>query len=178
MNELSSKTINSTKMVEDIESLRNHLEIENWDVIGQSFGGVYAMYYANTYPNSINKLILNSTLAPSNERFQDIKNVNHFKGQSIKEEQVIDSIFSETILIVQRKLRTLQMSDSLERIKNEYILDEIRMHRKRVLKARNYVYRLENVPVAIDWFLYKSQYNQVVAILANQSFFLKKIKKS
>ena len=177
MNELSSKTINSTKMVEDIESLRNHLEIENWDVIGQSFGGVYAMYYANTYPNSINKLILNSTLAPSNERFQDIKNVNHFKGQSIKEEQVIDSIFSETILIVQRKLRTLQMSDSLERIKNEYILDEIRMHRKRVLKARNYVYRLENVPVAIDWFLYKSQYNQVVAILANQSFFLKKIKK-
>jgi len=41
-----SGTINLTKMVRDIEALREHLKINKWDVMGHSFGGVLSMLYA------------------------------------------------------------------------------------------------------------------------------------
>jgi proline iminopeptidase len=48
-------------MADDIESLRKHLKIEKWNILGHSFGGMLASYYATVYPNSIDKLILSSS---------------------------------------------------------------------------------------------------------------------
>jgi proline iminopeptidase len=48
-------------MADDIESLRKHLKIEKWTILGHSFGGMLASYYATIYPNSIDKLILSSS---------------------------------------------------------------------------------------------------------------------
>jgi proline iminopeptidase len=48
-------------MADDIESLRKHLKIKKWIVLGHSFGGMLASYYATVYPNSIDKLILSSS---------------------------------------------------------------------------------------------------------------------
>jgi Predicted hydrolases or acyltransferases (alpha/beta hydrolase superfamily) len=58
---LNSKTISMQLMADDIESLRKHLNIKKWTILGHSFGGMLASYYATVYPNSIDKLILSSS---------------------------------------------------------------------------------------------------------------------
>ncbi|MFM9988126.1 alpha/beta fold hydrolase [Flavobacterium sp.] len=61
LNSLDSKTITIKLMADDIESLRQHLKIKKWIILGHSFGGMLASYYATVYPNSIEKLILSSS---------------------------------------------------------------------------------------------------------------------
>lgn len=61
LDKLNAKTISMQLMAEDIESLRKHLKIEKWNILGHSFGGMLASYYATVYPNSIDKLILSSS---------------------------------------------------------------------------------------------------------------------
>ncbi|WP_243416382.1 alpha/beta fold hydrolase [Flavobacterium sp. HTF] len=58
---LNSKTISMKLMADDIESLRKHLKIKKWNILGHSFGGMLASYYATVYPQSINKLVLSSS---------------------------------------------------------------------------------------------------------------------
>ncbi|TGD58475.1 alpha/beta fold hydrolase [Flavobacterium humi] len=58
---LDSSTINMKKMVADIEVLRKHLKIDKWSVLGHSFGGMLASYYATLHPEHIDKLILSSS---------------------------------------------------------------------------------------------------------------------
>ncbi len=59
--ELNSTTISMKIMADDIEYLRKHLKIKKWVILGHSFGGMLASYYATIYPNSITKLILSSS---------------------------------------------------------------------------------------------------------------------
>lgn len=58
---LDATTISMRLMADDIESLRKHLKIKKWNILGHSFGGMLASYYATIYPNSIDKLILSSS---------------------------------------------------------------------------------------------------------------------
>jgi proline iminopeptidase len=58
---IDSTTVNMELMVKDIEVIRNHLGIDNWDVMGHSFGGILAMFYAAEYPTRISKLILSAS---------------------------------------------------------------------------------------------------------------------
>ncbi len=48
-------------MVEDIENLRKHLKISQWTILGHSFGGIMATYYATKHPEPIEKLIFSSS---------------------------------------------------------------------------------------------------------------------
>lgn len=61
LKELNSKTISMKIMADDLEALRKHLKIKKWNILGHSFGGMLASYYATVYPNSINKLVLSSS---------------------------------------------------------------------------------------------------------------------
>ncbi len=58
---LNRGSVNMSLMVDDIESLRQHLKIKKWDVYGHSFGGVLAMFYAKEHENRIDRLILSSS---------------------------------------------------------------------------------------------------------------------
>ncbi|MWB93514.1 alpha/beta fold hydrolase [Flavobacterium sp. GA093] len=58
---IDAKTVSMKLMADDIESLRKHLKIEKWNILGHSFGGMLASYYATLYPNSIHKLVLSSS---------------------------------------------------------------------------------------------------------------------
>jgi proline iminopeptidase len=58
---VDTSTITMKLMADDIESLRHQLHIGKWSVLGHSFGGMLASYYATLYPNSIDKLILSSS---------------------------------------------------------------------------------------------------------------------
>lgn len=58
---LDTATITMELMVQDMEALRKHLNIETWTVMGHSFGGILASYYATLHPARIDKLILSSS---------------------------------------------------------------------------------------------------------------------
>lgn len=47
-------------IIEDCEALRKHMGVERWSVLGHSFGGVVAIRYALAYPDSVEKLLLES----------------------------------------------------------------------------------------------------------------------
>lgn len=48
-------------MIADIETLRTKMKIAHWSVLGHSFGGMLASYYATVHPEVIDKLILSSS---------------------------------------------------------------------------------------------------------------------
>lgn len=48
------------ELVEDLEKLKNHLNISNWIVSGASWGTTLALVYAQEYPGSVKALLLRS----------------------------------------------------------------------------------------------------------------------
>ncbi|MCK7590351.1 alpha/beta hydrolase [Subsaxibacter sp. CAU 1640] len=58
---ISSKTMTMDLMVEDIEAIRKHLGIEEWAILGHSFGGMLGSYYTSIHPEKVNGLILSSS---------------------------------------------------------------------------------------------------------------------
>ncbi len=61
VSKIDSTTITIDLMVEDIECLRKELKIKKWFLLGHSFGGMLASYYATKYPQSIDGIILSSS---------------------------------------------------------------------------------------------------------------------
>lgn len=53
----NSNTVSIDLMLEDIESLREELGYEKWIILGHSFGGMLAYYYASKYPERIKAMI-------------------------------------------------------------------------------------------------------------------------
>ncbi|MFZ1678257.1 MAG: alpha/beta fold hydrolase [Saprospiraceae bacterium] len=58
---LDSTTITMDLMIADIESLRKFFKLDKWFILGHSFGGMVASYYATKYPEHIDKMILSSS---------------------------------------------------------------------------------------------------------------------
>ncbi len=58
---VDSTTIKMDLMVEDIEALRTHLGYEEWVVMGHSFGGIMAYYYAAKHPGRVAAMIQSSS---------------------------------------------------------------------------------------------------------------------
>jgi len=48
----------TTVLVEDIDTIRRHLDIDIWHVFGGSWGSTLSLVYAQTYPSSIISLVL------------------------------------------------------------------------------------------------------------------------
>ena len=59
---IDSTTITLEKYVEDINNVRNYLKIEDWVVMGHSWGGGLAMALTAKYPEHTSKLILIGSL--------------------------------------------------------------------------------------------------------------------
>lgn len=57
----NSENITMDLMVTDMENLRKHLKLEKWSILGHSFGGIMAAYYATKHPERIEKLICSSS---------------------------------------------------------------------------------------------------------------------
>lgn len=45
-------------LIDDLETVREHVGIAHWSVLGHSFGGFLATMYAHQYPQSVKKLLL------------------------------------------------------------------------------------------------------------------------
>jgi len=66
----------------DVEALRIHLGLDKPIVMGWSHGGMAAMQFASTYPNSLSKLILVDTSAYFGEFLSDVEGaVQEFKNE-------------------------------------------------------------------------------------------------
>lgn len=69
------------QFTDDLEILRQQLELNRVNLLGHSFGGLLAMYYAFSYPENVNKLLLIETSPASWEL-----NFPHFR-KTIAERQ-------------------------------------------------------------------------------------------
>lgn len=59
--EISSRSITLDLMVKDIEAIRKELKLEEWIILGHSFGGILASYYTSKHPTRVSGLILSSS---------------------------------------------------------------------------------------------------------------------
>ena len=136
LDKLNSKTVNLDLMVDDIEALREHLGIEEWIVMGHSWGGIYAMLYASRHPGRVRGLVLSASGG-------------------------IDLRFTTT---VQRNIRSRLTEEgralydgSSPDIPDDETSEEARRRRVTAM-APAYVYREENVPRVIEALTDKSAF--------------------
>lgn len=128
-------SIHIKKMVEDIEVLRTHLGIETWDVMGNSFGGTYGMFYAAKYPTAIRRMVLSSSGAMTWGKWRQLQK---FKRQKVKNKLPIE----EEIL---KTLSTTELPEGE--------VDQLMSG----LNARFYVHKPENIIKAIHWFMIQAK---------------------
>jgi len=57
MDEINADTFNTEILVDDLEKLRISLGYDKWSVVGHSWGGLLALYYASQYPDRVTRLI-------------------------------------------------------------------------------------------------------------------------
>ena len=57
LKDMNTSNMTMELMVEDIESLREHLGYKSWIVFGQSFGGMLAYAYAAKYPERVKAMV-------------------------------------------------------------------------------------------------------------------------
>jgi proline iminopeptidase len=60
----AGQTSKLADLLGDIETLRNHLGYERWDVFGHSWGGLLAMAYTARYPDRVRKVVICDSAAP------------------------------------------------------------------------------------------------------------------
>ncbi len=63
-------SINIDTYVEDLEAIRNHLELEKLNLVGHSWGSLVALNYAKKYASNLKRLVLISP-APGNSDYFD-----------------------------------------------------------------------------------------------------------
>lgn len=55
------ESITLDHMIEDLEHLREHLEVKSWTILGHSFGGMLAAYYCTKYPDHVEGVVFSSS---------------------------------------------------------------------------------------------------------------------
>ncbi len=138
------KWVNSVsiqRMVSDMEALREHLDIDTWDVVGHSFGGVYAMHYLSEHPDRINSLVLSASPGYENglDQFQVFKDVEYESIAYLVELEEFEHLKKEM----------------LKGYPSEDIIQKVR----KIARAKYYVSKEENYLVAADWFANKCQHS-------------------
>lgn len=61
MPKIDAASMSMDLLVEDLESLRKHLDLEEWTILGHSFGGMLAYAYAAKYPERVKAMIQSSS---------------------------------------------------------------------------------------------------------------------
>ncbi len=61
MEQLNNENITMDLMVEDMEVLRKHLKLEEWTILGHSFGGLMAAYYTSKHPDKVKGIVFSSS---------------------------------------------------------------------------------------------------------------------
>jgi proline iminopeptidase len=65
--DIDSSAITIERFVDDLNEIRKAFNIEKMNLLGHSWGGLLAMYYATTHPDKIKTLILANTMPATSE---------------------------------------------------------------------------------------------------------------
>ncbi len=57
----NSENITMDLMIQDMEAIRQHLKIHEWTIMGHSFGGMLAGYYAAKHPSRVKGLVFSAS---------------------------------------------------------------------------------------------------------------------
>ncbi|MEM6801476.1 MAG: alpha/beta fold hydrolase [Bacteroidota bacterium] len=88
---LDSTNMSMDQMVDDIEAIRKYFNLEKINLLGHSWGGLLAMWYANRFPDKLKRFILVNTIPP-NKDYEVTSNKNlqsKRKAEDIAEMQKI-----------------------------------------------------------------------------------------
>lgn len=83
------------QFVDDLEALRQHLDLGKIIVLGGSYGGFLALEYALAHPEHLHAVILRDTAA--NNRFQDVSKERALASGFPMDEEILDRLFSGQI---------------------------------------------------------------------------------
>ncbi len=85
--------LNMRTYISDLEEIRNHFKLSEFNLVGHSFGGLLGMYYGINFPENLNSLVLIDTDAASYELRTpyQIKTINSRLTQ--EQNNYLDSIF-------------------------------------------------------------------------------------
>ena len=87
----ASDKYNILQDLEDLEDIRKQLGIEQWNVLGHSFGGFMAMVYATIYPKSVKSAIIVSMPFGFTDQENEDNNtalMTHFKEVVTQEDNI------------------------------------------------------------------------------------------
>ena len=124
---VDSSTITMQLMIEDMEVLRKHLGIDQWSILGHSFGGMLASYYASVYPEHVRFMILSS----SGEADLDCTKGEHSLNEKLSKQEN-DSL--------------KYWNDRIEGGDSSYFA----RYRRGMAMASAYVYNKNNIPVIAE----------------------------
>lgn len=99
MNKIDSSSMSMDRYMDDLETLRKHLNLEQIIIIGHSWGGMLSMEYASRVPNRIKHLILLDPGGPTmlfTSYFHD-NIVMRLHDDDLKEIHVLDSLHKPTL---------------------------------------------------------------------------------
>jgi proline iminopeptidase len=94
LDKINEETITMDLMVQDMENLRKYLKINQWTILGHSFGGILAAYYASKYPESVDRLIFSSSGGI---------NMNFISYVSQKQQDILTPIQRDSLSYFQKK---------------------------------------------------------------------------
>lgn len=96
---VDSNSVNMKNYVSDLETLRNYLKLDQFIIIGHSWGGMLAMEYAAKHPDKIEKLILLSSGGPTVSFFTYFGDNMEMRltEEDKKEEILLDSLKQPTL---------------------------------------------------------------------------------
>ena len=101
-----SEGVTNKDIAEETAAAMKTLGIESADIFGASQGGMIAMEIAINHPDTINKLILGSTLAKQNDTFQQVIEqwilLAEKKDEPALLENFADNVYSEATLAAYR----------------------------------------------------------------------------
>jgi proline iminopeptidase len=95
---LDKSTIGLALYLDDLEALRQQLNVQHWVLVGHSAGGLLAMYYAAAHPDRVDKLVLLDSAPVASEFLRPLQ----------------DNILDRLSPGDRDRLATLQASDSPE----------------------------------------------------------------
>lgn len=73
--EVDTLSMTMAQFVDDLDAVRAHFGIEKMVLAGHSWGGLLAMWYAKTYPERLEKLILINSIGASREYTQEAQRI-------------------------------------------------------------------------------------------------------
>ncbi|RYD82901.1 MAG: alpha/beta hydrolase [Sphingobacteriales bacterium] len=93
---VDSSWVSNEQIVKDIETIREHLKIQKWTLIGHGYGGMFALLYGVQHPQNTEKIITISN-AGTNQRFREHFMDNILSKISLENRQRIKDIKSGKI---------------------------------------------------------------------------------